>query len=262
MLPNKNELTQAATDPSLMRAVAVAFAQHLQFAEALHWYQTYLRHCPHDEEARQAMRALEATRAHGQRLREVYEFVHKCHSRLRLADVALAQNLQLLDQAVGHGAFQEADERAKLVQHLLETVMRKQWQLKQSDNLWWEAAHRASDGGMHDLALELLRRSSRYEQEKELYETLAAASDLLELADRYYLSHGQIAQNLREAILLRDPEALNKAIKATDDWYTDKDSNEDDSPGAGVPRFPLPPTLSAGQKKEWPLDKGKGFGEQ
>jgi len=189
---------------------------------------------PKDEESPQVMARLEAALANSRRLGEIHDFVDKCNSDLQLNDAALTQNLKLLHRALGRGAFQEAEECARSVQGQLEAGLRKQWQLGEDDDLWGRAAHWASVRGLPDFSLEILQRSPHHQ---ELHKAMVTAGELVKLADRYFhLS----TQRLREAIYIRDLEALNAAIEAANDWFVDE-SDQDGSPGSAVPRRPRPP---------------------
>ena len=163
-----------------MLAVAAAYSHELQFTEALQWFRTYLCHCPQDDQARQAMRALEASQADYSRLRDVYDFVDKCSTRLHLSDTVLAENLRLLHLFLGRGACEDAEVCARLAQQQLESLMRTQWQLGEEDDIWWEAVQRASARELYDLAVELLEHSPRHFAQVELYEAMAMGFSLLE----------------------------------------------------------------------------------
>lgn len=251
MLPNPEDLESARTDPGKMLAVANAYAHDLQFTEALQWYRTYLCHCPQDNEARQAMRALEQSRADYQRMRGIYDFVDKCNSRLRLSDAELSQNLQLLHRSIGRGASQEAEDCARLVQQQLEAVMRAQWQLGEGDDLWWEATQRASALRLYEFAVELLERSPHNVDKAQFYAAMSMASSLLEDLEIFKKRRGrETAKNLREAIDSRDIDTLNAAIAEAFDFTDSPDEDtDDDSPGQGVPRRPRPPSLDGQARK-------------
>ena len=257
MLPTPEELARAKKDPVVMLEVAAAFAKELQYSEALKWYRAYLRRFPEDLEIRESVRSVKATRAVERKWRPVYDFAYKCDLRLKLEDRALSECLLALYRTLGRGEPQETEIRGRRVQQQLEASIRNRLHLGEADDLWSAGAHWASVQGFYDFAIELLERSPRHDQEIDLYEAIQVGSELLECAgSQTRQAKGESADRLRQAIAKRDLGELQQAIEGIAvDWFSGEDSDDDDSPGAGVPRRPRPPRLDGQANRElgeWP----------
>ena len=257
MLLTAEELARAKKDPVFMLEVAEAFAKELQYSEALKWYRAYLRRFPEELEIRERLRALKATRAVERKWRPVYDFAYKCGLRLKLEDRALSECLLALYRALGRGEPQETEIWGRRAQQQVEASIRNRLPLGEADDLWSAVAHWASVQGFYDFAIELLGRSPRYEQEIDLDEAIQVGSELLECAgNQTRQATGESADRLRQAIAKRDLGELQQAIEGIAvDWFSDEDSDDDDSPGAGVPRRPRTPRLDGQANRElgeWP----------
>lgn len=231
---------------------AQSYAAALQYDEAVECYEEYLRHAPEDLDARKAADAQRLEREAHARMAGVYDLAYRCNLYLAIDDPLLNEAMGLLYQALGRGALKLAEEYAIQVQSCLEAVLRKQDPAAEEG--WLTAAHLASLQGKHPFSIELLERSRHYQEHIELYEALALAEELLELAERCGKNIGQPpADRLRLAMRLRELQAIQEAMDELEFWLLEENSDDDDEgrSGAGVPLSPRLPPLGGRAENEF-----------